>query len=391
MWLKHENIEENCMKKTKKRQIALILGIIAIVAIIGLGFTACDDGSGSTTVAVTGVTVAPATLALTVGGSTGTLTATIAPSNATNQAVTWSTSNAAVATVSNGIVTAVSAGTAAITVTTIDGSLTATCAVTVTAGGSTTVAVTGVTVAPATLALTVGGSTGTLTATITPSNATNQAVTWSTSNAAVATVSNGIVTAVSAGTATITVTTTDGSKTATCTVTVTAGGGFVPEYAIYDTGPGGGIIIYVSASGFNVAGLGTRHYLEAAHVNQGTSLAWASSGYTSTYIAGTGTAIGTGKANTAAILAVDANAPAAKACADYRGGGKDDWFLPSKDELNVIYNVKSYLDNSPVERFWSSSQYDSSASAAWHQFFYYGTKDYISKYNEFYVRAIRAF
>ena len=58
-----------------------LLGIIAIIAIIGLGFTACNDGSSSTTVtvAVTGVTVAPTTLDLTVGGSTGTLTPKIAP------------------------------------------------------------------------------------------------------------------------------------------------------------------------------------------------------------------------------------------------------------------------------------------------------------------------
>ena len=91
-----------------------------------------DDSDAASTVTVTGVTLNKNTLALTVGGNE-TLTATIAPSNATNKAVTWSTSNAAIATVSNGTVTAGAAGTANITVTTQDGGKTATCAVTVSA------------------------------------------------------------------------------------------------------------------------------------------------------------------------------------------------------------------------------------------------------------------
>ena len=57
----------------------------------------------------------------------------------------------------------------------------------------------------------------------------------------------------------------------------------------------------------------------------------------------TGIEIGTGKANTAAILAVNVIAPAAKACNDYNGGGKSDWFLPSRDELNEMYKVKTRL------------------------------------------------
>ena len=64
-------------------------------------------------------------------GETATLTATITPENATNKAVTWSSSNEAVATVLEGTITAISAGTATITVTTEDGAKTATCEVTV--------------------------------------------------------------------------------------------------------------------------------------------------------------------------------------------------------------------------------------------------------------------
>jgi hypothetical protein len=93
--------------------------------------------AGGGTVAVTGVTLHTATLNMVVG-NTATLIATVSPDNADNKTVTWSSGNPAVATVSDGVVTAVSAGTATITVTTEDGGRTAECAVTVfTTGGGT--------------------------------------------------------------------------------------------------------------------------------------------------------------------------------------------------------------------------------------------------------------
>ena len=167
---------------------------------------------------VTGVSLNKTELALEVG-ETGTLTATVAPTNATNKGVTWSSSNNEIATVDNGVVTAVSAGEAIITVTTEDGAKTATCKVTVNAPQ--TVPVTGVTLTKTELTLAEGGSEK-LTATVEPANATNQTVTWSSNNEQVATVADGTVTAVKAGTATIMVTTADGSKTAACEVTVNA-------------------------------------------------------------------------------------------------------------------------------------------------------------------------
>lgn len=82
-------------------------------------------------VPVTGVSLDKSTDSVEIG-STTTLTETVAPSNATNKTVSWSTSNSSVATVSNGVVTGVSAGSAVITVTTQDGGFTDTCTVTVT-------------------------------------------------------------------------------------------------------------------------------------------------------------------------------------------------------------------------------------------------------------------
>ena len=81
-------------------------------------------------VPVSGVTLSQSEAVLTVGG-TQTLTATVAPANATNKSVTWTTSNPSVATVANGVVTAVGVGSATITATTTNGAKTASCAVTV--------------------------------------------------------------------------------------------------------------------------------------------------------------------------------------------------------------------------------------------------------------------
>ena len=91
-----------------------------------------NSGGGSDPVAVTGVSLNTNSTSVQAGKDV-TLTATVAPNNATNQNVTWTTSNASIATVSGGIVTGVAEGSATITVTTNDGGFTATCSVTVTA------------------------------------------------------------------------------------------------------------------------------------------------------------------------------------------------------------------------------------------------------------------
>ena len=170
-------------------------------------------------VPVTGVTVAPVSASVGVGGTVA-LTATVAPTTATNKAVTWTSSAPAVATVSaTGVVTGVTAGSAIVTVRTTDGGFTATSSILVT---NATVPVTGVTVAPTSITI-AAGTTTTLTATVAPATATNKAVTWTSSNTAAATVSaTGVVTGVAAGTSTITVRTTDGGFTVTSLVTVTA-------------------------------------------------------------------------------------------------------------------------------------------------------------------------
>ena len=205
--------------------VASTTGLITAVAIGAATITATTtDGLKTATcaltvtgppVAATGVTLLPSALTLTAG-QTSQLTATVAPPTATNKTVVYTSSNQGSVTVSNtGLVTAVSPGSATITVTT-NNSKTATAVVSV------VTPVTGVTVSPTTLALNVN-QTAQLTPTISPANASNKAVTYASSAISVATVSNaGLITAKEAGSATITTTTVDGTKTATAAVTVTA-------------------------------------------------------------------------------------------------------------------------------------------------------------------------
>ncbi|MCB6993076.1 Ig domain-containing protein [bacterium 210820-DFI.6.37] len=164
---------------------------------------------------VTGITLDTAKATIYVG-KTRTLKATVAPSDATYKAVTWTSSNSKVAKVdANGKVTAVAAGTATITAKNSDGTVTAKAVITVK-----NVAVTKVKTSASKATLAVG-KTKTLKATVSPSNATNKAVTWTSSNKKVAKVSSkGKVTAVAPGTATITVTTKDGKFKAKTVINV---------------------------------------------------------------------------------------------------------------------------------------------------------------------------
>lgn len=99
------------------------------------GGTLTGNVAGTVNYKVTGVSLDKTNLNLNPGKG-GTLIATITPGNATNQNVTWESSDTKVVTVDNGLVTAVAEGSATITVTTEDGSKTATCTVIVTNNGS---------------------------------------------------------------------------------------------------------------------------------------------------------------------------------------------------------------------------------------------------------------
>ena len=192
-----------------------ILPFIALAAVTVLSVFSCQQEPEE--IRVSSISLSKSTLELTVGDQVS-LDVTISPDNATNKKIRWSSSKESVATVTpDGIVEAVSSGTAFITATSEDSGVNAKCEITV---KEKVISVTGIALNKTSLSLTEGEEF-TLEATVTPDNATNKEVTWTSDNEAVATVSaEGIVKALNAGSANVTVTTVDQRKTASCTVTV---------------------------------------------------------------------------------------------------------------------------------------------------------------------------
>jgi len=165
----------------------------------------------SVPVPCTGISLSANALTFTEEG-TQTLTATVSPDGCTDPVV-WESDNVNVATVENGVVTAIANGSAVITATC--GEYSASCSVSI-SGIAEPVACTGITLDKSELSFTEEGSQ-TIVATVTPSDTTDKVV-WSSENEAVATVENGVVTAVSDGSTNIIATC--GNQTAKCSVSV---------------------------------------------------------------------------------------------------------------------------------------------------------------------------
>jgi hypothetical protein len=168
-------------------------------------------------------------------------------------------------------------------------------------------------------------------------------------------------------------------------------------YKIGDTGPAGGIVFYDKGSFSD----GWR-YLEAAPANVEINIGsetkvifeWGAKGQN---VANTMTGVGFGKQNTQVIVdrlrSLGETNCAAQVCAALDINGYKDWFLPSRDELNLMY-----INRGPVGlggfttnyMYWSSSQANS--NIAWAQSFGDGIQSYDNfKYIMYFVRAIRAF
>lgn len=191
---------------------ALAEGSTTITATAGGKVGSCTVTVSRAIVVVSSVELNKTSLEL-IEGESETLTATVKPDDADDKTVTWSSSNASVATVDNGKVTALKEGSA--TITAKAGDKTATCAVVV---AKKVIPAESIELNKTTLAL-IKGASETLVATVKPDDTTFE-VTWSSSNDAVATVEqDGIVTAVGGGEATITAQA--GDKKATCSLTVT--------------------------------------------------------------------------------------------------------------------------------------------------------------------------
>ena len=143
----------------------------------------------------------------------------------------------------------------------------------------------------------------------------------------------------------------------------------------------GGIVFFIDASG--------KHGLLAAPTDQSRSIVW----FNGSFLDTGATSLTDGSLNTGLIISVNGitSEYAARACRDFRGGGFTDWYLPAKDELNMMYDLKTVINNFGNNIYWSSSQY--AVGEIWVQDFETGQQhlDNASDGAGVAVRAIRAY
>lgn len=145
---------------------------------------------------------------------------------------------------------------------------------------------------------------------------------------------------------------------------------------------GGGIVFYVDGTG--------QHGLITATSNQSSSEKWFNGSYIET--PAKGTKVGAGQGNTIAIIKAQGSGKyAASICDTLELNGYKDWFLPSKDELNLMYFQKAAgtIGVFANDFYWSSTE--NSNSGAWSQSFSNGANSSAGKDGTYDVRAIRAF
>jgi hypothetical protein len=136
-------------------------------------------------------------------------------------------------------------------------------------------------------------------------------------------------------------------------------------YSVGDRGPAGGVVFITPSTSGNTTG----YYFEVAPYPSSASRTWAQStpvNYQSTSVSGAdGTAIGTGYQNTLDIIAQGnstSTTSAAAYCRSLTINNYNDWFLPSKDELNQIFLNKIVVGLDPTISFWSSSELNSTGA-----------------------------
>ena len=179
-------------------------------------------------------------------------------------------------------------------------------------------------------------------------------------------------------------------------VNATAGSGST-TYSVGDFAQGG-IVFWVDETG--------QHGLVAAKEDQSTGVRWYAGTYGNTQAKGDGPF--SGEANTSIIIAAqvaigdDGSTYAARICNELQvtegGNTYGDWYLPSKEELNLMYQNKATIDATAGVNggsgfasavYWSSTEYYN--YYAWLQFFGNGAQTYGNKDITYYVRAVRAF
>lgn len=142
---------------------------------------------------------------------------------------------------------------------------------------------------------------------------------------------------------------------------------------------GGGIVFYLDGTG--------QHGLIAAESDQSTAIMWSGD---SVATGATQFAVGVGQQNTTLIVGVKgAGNYAAWLCDQLVLNGYNDWYLPSKAELKLLYEQRNSVGGFTNDYYWSSTEFDS--VKAWNIYFPYGPQYYAKKTSLACVRAIRTF
>lgn len=142
----------------------------------------------------------------------------------------------------------------------------------------------------------------------------------------------------------------------------------------------GGIIFYVDGTG--------QHGLISSESDCCDSVQWYNGDFISTNTFEGN--VGKGQSNTTKIIEVQGNGIyAASICDQLVLNGYSDWFLPSKEELNLLYQQRNLVGGFANDYYWSSTECDT--LKAWNQYFPFGPQYYAGKSTKAYARAIRAF
>ncbi len=150
----------------------------------------------------------------------------------------------------------------------------------------------------------------------------------------------------------------------------------------------GGIIAYILQPGDSGYDANVQHGLITVPYDQSSGILWDNGNNIIT--GATGIGIGTGYENTNAIVAINGSGNyAAKLCYDLVLGGYTAWYLPSKDELNMLFINREAIGGFAPVPYWSSTE--SESNKAWHECFSNGYQSNTNMGNVYHVRAVRAF
>jgi hypothetical protein len=152
----------------------------------------------------------------------------------------------------------------------------------------------------------------------------------------------------------------------------------------------GGLLLYVLQPGDTGYDASVKHGLIASPTDLSSGIRWDNDTATQTGVYAY--ELGMGRINTESIVLIQGDGDyAAKLCSDFELNGYDDWFLPSYDELTILYKNRNAVGCSNTSAYWSSSEFTMNYRTAWELNFKDGTHIFRDKAELRSVRALRYF